>query len=143
MVVKRKPRKGFTRSQKEWEKSIATHIGKVIDNLKGEDIINLTAAGICAFAGYRAAKELGADDAIAMGAASSGIIAFKLATSMNIIAGAAGTGYLASLGLIDLYGADLAKKAETLVEGQRLWGGWLPIWAKKGSALQEWLFPQG
>lgn len=142
MVAKRKPRKGFTRSQKEWEETIAKHIGKVIDNLRGEDIINLTCAGICAFAGYRGAKELGADEAVAVGAAGSGVIAYQLAKSMNMIAGAAGAGYLASLGLINLYGADLVRKGQILVEGQRLWGGWLPIWAKKGSALQEWLFPE-
>jgi len=145
-MVKRKPkkpRKGFTRSAKEWEQSIATHIGHVIDNLKGDDILNLSAAAICAYGSFMAAKQLGASNELAAGAAGSGIIAYKLATSMNMIAGAAGCGYLASVGIIDLYGADLVKKTQTLVEGQRLWGGWLPIWAKKGSALQEWLFPQG
>jgi len=141
MVKKR--RQGFNRSKKEWEQSIARHIGKFIDNLKGDDILNLCAAGICAYGSFMAAKELGADNALAAGAAGSGIIAYKLATSMNMIAGAAGCGYLASVGIIDLYGADLVKKAESLVQGQHLWGGWLPIWAKKGSALQEWLFPEG
>ena len=138
----RKPRKGFSRSNKEWEETIARHIGKVIDNLKGEDFINLMAAGICGYSGFVAAKQLGADNTLALGAAGSGVIAYQLAKSPNMIAGAAGLGYLASLGLIDLYGADLVRKAQTLVEGQRLWGGWLPIWAKKGSTLQEWLFPE-
>lgn len=105
MVKKaKKPRKGFTRSQKEWEESIATHIGKVIDNLKAEDVLNLVGAGISAFAGYSAAKTLGADEGVAIGAGMSGIIGYQLAKAPNMIAGASGTAYLASLGLIQLWG---------------------------------------
>ena len=103
MAAKRKARKGFTRSQKEWEETIAGHIGRFIDNLKGEDVLNLVAAGISAYAGYSAAKQLGANESVALGAAGSGIIAYQLAKSMNMVAGASGTAYLASLGLIHLW----------------------------------------
>ena len=110
MAKKKKPgRKGFTRSAKEWEKSIATHIGHLIDNLKGEDILNLIAAGICSYAGYVAAKKLGADEVQAVGGAGSGLIAYQLAKSMNLVAGASGTAYLAGLGILDVWGADIAK----------------------------------
>lgn len=100
---KNKPRKGFNRSQKEWEESIATHIGKIIDNLKGEDIINLAGAGISAYAGFRAGQVAGADLAGSMGVAGSAVIAYQLAKSNNVIAGGSGVAYLASLGLINIW----------------------------------------
>jgi len=99
----KKKRKGFSRSKKQWEESIARHIGKFIDNLKGEDLLNLISAGICAYAGFNAAKQLGGDDIQAVSGAGSGIIAYQLAKSMNLIAGASGTAYLASLGILNLW----------------------------------------
>lgn len=110
---KKKPRKGFSRSQKEWEESVARHIGKFIDNLKGEDLLNLISAGICAYAGFNAAKQLGGDNIQAAGAAGSGIIAYQLAKSMNLAAGTAGVAYLASLGLIAV-SPSIYKRARTM-----------------------------
>jgi len=48
----RKPRKGFTRSAKEWEKSIATHIGKFIDNLTLKDVTEAALMGGLAYLSY-------------------------------------------------------------------------------------------
>jgi len=145
----RKPRKGFTRSKKQWEESIAGHIGKFIDNMKGDDLLNLFAAGVCAFGGYSAAKRLGGNETAALGGAATSVVAFQLAKSMNIIAGGAGIGFLAGVGVIDVYDplkAVVEKEVvvpvkKEIIDQWRLWGGWLPIWCKEGSALQEWLFP--
>jgi len=103
MVKKKKPRKGFNRSAKEWEKSIATHIGKVIDNLKAEDILNLTAASISALAGYLAGKRLNADEMTSAGMAASSLLAYQLSKAPNLVAGASGVAYLSSLGLISAW----------------------------------------
>lgn len=103
MVSKRRKRKGFSRTAKEWEESFATHVGKIIDNLKAEDILNLVASGISAYGGYAAAKRLGGDEVTALGGAASGIIAYQLAKAPNIVAGASGTAYLASLGIVNLW----------------------------------------
>ena len=140
--TKRKPRKGFLRSQKEWEETIARHIGKFIDNLKGEDLLNLIAGFTTAAAAFRAAKIIGADDLQALGASGSGIIAYQLAKSMNLVAGASGTAYLAGLGLINVWGPGIEAPVREIIESQHFWGGWLPIWCKPGSAYQKWLFPE-
>lgn len=45
-MVKRKRRnKGFKRSKKEWEESIAGHMGKFVDRLSAEDIVKLAMFG--------------------------------------------------------------------------------------------------
>jgi len=112
----KKPRKGFNRSAKEWEASIARHIGKFIDNLKGEDILNLSAAAICAYAGWAAGKQLGADDMVALGMASSGLVSYQVAKSPGLIASAGAAAYLAGIGVIAAYnplveGVEAAAKA--------------------------------
>lgn len=54
MVTKRaKKRKGFTRSQKQWEESIATHIGKLIDKVTPTDILNFVMFGTTAWYTYQ------------------------------------------------------------------------------------------
>jgi len=131
-MVKRKPknpRKGFNRSKKEWEESIATHIGKFIDKLDGNQIMTLLSNAIVGYAGFKAVEKLspgyweevepsgppgsggvggkvwheGANLEMKLGGAASAIIALKLASSMNLVAGASGTAYLASLGLINFW----------------------------------------
>ena len=49
---RKKARKGFKRSAKQWEESIATHIGKFIDRLTVNDILNVLAFGSASFAAY-------------------------------------------------------------------------------------------
>lgn len=39
-------RKGFNRSQKEWEESISGHIGKLIDRISVDDVMKATALGV-------------------------------------------------------------------------------------------------
>lgn len=48
----RKPRKGFTRSQKEWEESIAAHIGRFIDRLSVRDVVYGVTFGLGAWHVY-------------------------------------------------------------------------------------------
>lgn len=58
MVKKKKARKGFKRSKKEWEESIAGHIGKAIDRiepLEGLLLIGLALAGVEAFGDWKGA----------------------------------------------------------------------------------------
>lgn len=59
---KRKQPKGFSRSPKEWEQSIAGHLGKIIDKMTVTDIFNILVFGSTAFVTYEgleaASKEL-------------------------------------------------------------------------------------
>lgn len=96
---KRKPRKGFTRKAKDWEESIATHIGKIIDNLKAEDILNLVTAVSVSYFGYDAAKRVGANDTDALKGSAIGLISYQLAKQPNMAAGASGVVGLASIGV--------------------------------------------
>jgi len=50
----KKPRKGFTRSKKEWEESVSGHIGKFIDRINFKDIPNILMYGGCGYYGYKA-----------------------------------------------------------------------------------------
>jgi len=95
----KKPRKGFTRSKKEWEESIATHIGKIIDNLDAKQLEELMLYGIAGYAGHQAASNLGVKFPQSLGGSATAMIGLKLATAMNPIAGAAGVISLAGVGL--------------------------------------------
>jgi len=95
----KKKRKGFSRSQKQWEESIARHIGKFIDNLTAKDIETLLTYGIAAYAGHQAASNLGVPFPQSLGGSATAMIGLKLATSMNPIAGASGVITLAGVGL--------------------------------------------
>jgi len=57
LVAKRKPRKGFTRSNKEWDESIAEHIGKFIDRMTVKDVEELLLNAGLAYAGYQLYKD--------------------------------------------------------------------------------------
>jgi len=46
------------RSQKEWEKSIASHIGKFIDKLTPTDLMNLAVFGASSYVAYTAIKAM-------------------------------------------------------------------------------------
>mgnify|MGYP001072124789 CR=1 FL=1 len=115
---KRKPKKGFTRSRKEWEESLATHIGKVIDNLDGDQILKLVEYSIAAYAGHQAASNLGVPFPQSLGGSATAIIGLKLATAMNPIAGAAGVISLAGVGLcaVPQVASAMIEGAETVKE---------------------------
>jgi uncharacterized protein involved in cysteine biosynthesis len=44
---------GFKRTQKQWESSAATHIGKFLDRMTTSDILNLVVFGAGAYATYK------------------------------------------------------------------------------------------
>lgn len=96
-------RKGFSRSQKAWEESIATHIGKVIDNATPAQLLDLTAALVSTYYGYKAAELTGAKFPDSLKGAGVGLIAYRLARSRNLIAGASGTLGLAGIGLVNVW----------------------------------------
>jgi len=116
---KRKPRKGFTRSRKEWEESLATHIGKVVDNLSGKDLADLALVGGLAYLGYYHLK-----NPVGL---LYGPVCLKLATSMNSTAGIAGTLGLVSLGLpfvfSGLAGTTPTRKTDTIDKYREEHGG--------------------
>jgi len=102
-----------TRSKKEpfWKKiknpelkRLAEHIGKITDNTSWKDFLDVFLTLTCAGAGWLAAENLGVKDWKTKGGmALSGAIAYRLATSANLIAGASGTALLGAYGLIDVW----------------------------------------
>jgi len=121
---KKKPNKGFKRTQKEWEKSIAGHIGKAIDTGKIPDyLIN---AGL-AYLGYETFQD--------WRGLLFGPIALKLATGGNLAAGVAGVTALALLGLgfggeqrIDFVKAEVIKDEKGLVKEVKCPEGYEPLY---------------
>jgi len=110
MASKRRKRKKPSEAKPFWKKiknpelkHIFDHIGKITDNTSWRDILDVILAGACAYAGWQAGENLGADSKVKAGMALSGAIAYKLATSGNLIAGASGTALLATYGLIDIW----------------------------------------
>lgn len=87
-MTKRTRGKGFSRSAKQWEETISSHIGKSIDSGHLPDYL-LNAA--LAYLGWEAFQ-----DPIGL---IYGPVALKLATASNVIAGAAGVVGLTLLGL--------------------------------------------
>jgi hypothetical protein len=61
------------------------------------------------------------------GLGGSGIIAYELAKAPNIVAGASGTAYLASLGLLNLFNPDFGSPQEQIVNWVRGQAGQPPI----------------
>ena len=108
----RKKRKK-TRSKKEpfWKKiknpelqRLAEHIGKITDNTSWKDFADLFLMLAITGLGWQASNVLGIKDLkTKISVALSAPVAYKLATSPNLIAGASGTVYLATLGLIDVW----------------------------------------
>ena len=85
-------------------KHLAEHIGKITDNSSWKDILDVALALTCGAAGWIAGENLGIKDfKIKAGMALSGAIAYRLATSGNLIAGASGTALLGAYGLIDVW----------------------------------------
>ena len=84
----RKLNKGFRRTAKEWEKSIAGHIGKAIDS--GHMADYLLYAGL-AYLGYEHFGDIKG--------AIWGPVCLKLAMSPNIVAGTSGILGLVTLGV--------------------------------------------
>ena len=85
-------------------KHLAEHIGKITDNTSWKELMDVALALACAGAGWLAGENLGIKDMkIKAGMALSGAIAYRLATSGNLIAGASGTALLGAYGLIDVW----------------------------------------
>jgi len=97
---KRKSKEPFWKKGGPELKSIAGHIGKFVDNLKANDVLDLLAAGICSWCGYQAGKQLGADQMESLGMAASGLVSYQIAKAPNQIASACAAAYLASIGVI-------------------------------------------
>lgn len=91
----KKPNKGFERTNKEWEQSIAGHIGKFIDGLRVPDVIELILYGGLAYLGYEASgrKPIGL---------LWGPVSFRLATTMGGTPPVSQIAGLASLGMLGL-----------------------------------------
>ena len=101
---KKRERQPFWKKIKNPElKHIAEHIGKITDNTSWKDILDVILAGASGYAGFAAAQTLGANTQDSLKSALLGMIAYRLATSPNLIAGASGTIVLGSLGLIDVW----------------------------------------
>ena len=96
----KKEKKPFWKKLPPELQRVADHIGKSIDN---GHILDYIAAGICAYAGYHAGEEMQQPIEVKAGLAASGLIAYQLSKSMNLVAGASGVAYLASLGLISAW----------------------------------------
>jgi hypothetical protein len=110
----------------EW-KHVSEHIGKIVDNMKPNDILDL-AAGLTAFyAGFQVGQMNKVDLLGSIGLGGSGIIAYELAKSGNIVAGASGTAYLASLGLLNLFDPAFGSPPEQIVNWVRAAAGQKPI----------------
>lgn len=102
---KKKAKEPFWKKIKNPElKRLAEHIGKITDNTNWKDFLDVALALTCAGAGWLAAENLGVKDwKIKGGMALSGAIAYRLATSANLIAGASGTALIGTYGLIDVW----------------------------------------
>jgi len=115
----KKQRNGFNRSQKEWEESIATHIGKFIDKLTLKDVTEAALMGGLAYLSY---EEFGLKGALI------GPIALKLALApagLGIpVSQTAGLLGLASLGLAMQQPPDIVEptgpEGQTCPEGYKL-----------------------
>jgi len=112
MVSKKQSRKGFKRSQEEWEESIATHIGKFFDNLKLDDFITLLVGG---WAGYAT------EDPVNI---LTGMIGYKLARTDGIPSQVVGLGMLGFLGLAAI---PEAFREEYLEQTAPHWPDWWPF----------------
>ena len=102
-MTKRKKKDPFWKKLDPELKSLATHIGKIFDNAKPSDLIDLVAALTAGFAGFRAGQLAGVNLVGSLGLGGSGVMAYQLAKSPNVVAGASGVAYLASLGLINVW----------------------------------------
>lgn len=100
---RKKPRKGFTRSEKEWEESIARHIGKAVDRI---DPLKAIIYGGLGYLGWKTF-----DNPFG---ALYGIVSFELAKSMNVVAGTSGVLGLVTLGLAQVPTSVLQEAAEAV-----------------------------
>lgn len=101
---RKKPRKGFTRSTKAWEESIATHIGHIIDNSSIDDIFNVAIYSLCGYFGYKIGG---------IGGAATGLVGYKLANVPNShLSNGVGLGILGAIGLLNVRGHLTQEQAE-------------------------------
>lgn len=120
-------------------KNILNHIGKITDNTSWKDILEIILTGACATAGWIAGENIGVKDLkTKAGMALSGAIAYKLATSGNLIAGASGTALLGAYGLIDVWNplyqslSEVGARIKALPEEQKLGIFWWLIPTQPG-----------
>ena len=95
---KAKPKKPFWKKLPPELKRITEHIGKANGH-----VLDYAAALVCIYAGYKAGEEMQQPLEVKIGLASSGLIAYQAMKSRNLVAGASGIAYLASLGLINAW----------------------------------------
>lgn len=100
---KKKVKEPFWKNLDPELRSIGAHIGKIFDNAKPSDIIDMIASLTAFYAGFNAGQLAKVDLKGSLGLGGSGVIALQLAKSPNIVAGASGTAFLASLGLINVW----------------------------------------
>jgi len=118
-------------------KRVAEHLGKFIDRMTAEDLINLLAAGFCAYGGYNAGASRNYPTETNVGLAGSALVAYQLAKSPNIFASSGAGVYLGALGLMNIpwiQGLETMKpdiKTEPLA-----WGAW--EWMH---GVAPWKFP--
>jgi len=132
---KRKEKLLFWKKIKNPElKHLAEHIGKITDNTSWKDFLDVALALTCAGAGWLAGENLGIKDMkIKAGMALSGAIAYRLATSANLIAGASGTALLGAYGLIDVWNP----LTGWLVESSKEFGKISSEWQKEYEKFKE------
>lgn len=101
--------KGLQRSQKEWEESFASHIGKFVDRLKTDDIFSLLTYGFAGWMGAQAFQKYPLKEPYrSIGGFATGIVAMKMAlapsTGLIPITNTVGLLALAAMGVIAMPG---------------------------------------
>jgi len=144
---KRKPKEKlpFWKKIKNPElKHLAEHIGKITDNTSWRELLDVALALTCAGAGWLAGENLGIKDLkIKAGMALSGAIAYRLATSGNLIAGASGTALLGAYGLIDVWNPLTGWIAQSYTEYERVSLEWQQQYEqfKEEHGVPQWFAP--
>lgn len=127
----KKPRKGFKRSQKEWEESISGHIGHILDNSTIKDIFDALIMGGLAYAGFNRLKTIEG--------ALLGPISYKIAQSPSLPAGIAGVSGLIFLGGLMSAGGGIPPEEGG---GTGFWEKTTELKCKEGYVL-DWNIIQG
>jgi len=120
LAKKRTRGKGFQRTSKQWEETISTHIGEVINRGHAVDyLLNIALA----YTGYSLTND--------WRGLIIGPIALKLASAHNVVAGAAGVAALSYMGLASLSPPKTEQEAIDM--------GVPPVLAKLGKIADDWL----
>ncbi len=84
-------------------KRLAEHIGKITDNTNWKEFLDIITRLSVAYFGYQAGKRIGGNLEHNISLALTSIIAYDLAKSDNLIAGASGMAFLSGIGLINVW----------------------------------------